>query len=261
MDIELTQEQIDALPSRYVHKKSHLPYEMAKEAVNSLAPHVTSANKYRKWIKETKSYYMPIHPERVYSNFSWSEFLGAPPQPNFVEYVVETRRKRANYLSLWDAVKWSQRYCRENGIDTREKWKIAYDSGQIPDNIPRLPWMTWKGEYPGSDVWFGKTVSGIQEGNKHITPVLTLLHPVKVPQNVVQLVSWPDGVSDLRDKWRKQSDFDQIIGSWVYERDLMPEVERILSEVGFSDGERWTIPNLNQLTWELNSLLEMVRLR
>ncbi len=257
----LTQAEIDVLPSRYVNKKSHLPYEMAKKAVNELAPHVNSAAKYRKWIKETKSYYMPVHPERVYKDFSWEHFLRIRKQVNFVERVVKYREKRANYLPMYEAMRWSQRYCRENGITTYKQWMEAYkNDDSIPDNIPYNPKSIYAGQGFSVYTWCGVNAEAVQEVESNITPVLTLLHPSNVSQNVVQLVSWPGGEGELHDKWRKQSDFDRIYGSWVYERELMSEVERILSENGSSDGERWTISNLNQLTWELNSLLEMVKL-
>ncbi len=257
--MELTQEQIDALPSRYVNKKTHLPYEVALHCLRTMAPHVKSAAKYRKWIKETKSYFMPVHPERVYSNFDWSEFLGKR-QLNVVEKTASARARV--YRPLWDAVRWAQRYCRANGITTAKQWVEHYDTAtDIPDDIPKYPKNTYAKDWPGFAVWSGKTPGGIQEAAQRVQPLLTLLHPVKTPQNVVQLVSWADGIGQLRATWPKQGDFDRIIGCWKLEQDKIPEVERILAHFGTDNGGQYTIPNLHELTWELNSILDMVPLR
>lgn len=257
----LTQEEIDALPSRYVHKKSHLPYDMAKKAVASLAPHVTSAGKYRKWRKDTKSYYMPAHPELIYPKFSWSDFLDSDVK-SFIETVANRRELYKNLRPMWDAVKWAQKYCHLHDITTFAQWIEHYKkTSDIPNDIPMYPQHAYKdSNFPGYPVWLGKNASAVQEAAKRVTPVLTLLHPVKMAQNVVQLVSWSEGIGDLRSKWRNQSDFDRIIGCWVLEREQLPEINRIMEENGFCNGEQWTIPNLNQLTWELNSILDMVKM-
>lgn len=258
----LTDKQIEALPSRYVHRKSHLPYELAKTAVNTLAPHVTSANKYRKWIKSTNSYYMPVHPERVYPDFDWSEFLGSEIT-SMIELVAERRqRAKLGYRPMWDAIRWAQRYCHANGIKRRSDWieRYAVDD-TIPQDIPLHPDRVYKqSDFPGFAVWCGKNPSAIVDAAQRVTPILTLMHPVNVPQNVAELVQWSEGVGDLRTRWPKQSDFDRIIGCWILEKDLMSDVDRILTENGHYDGERYIFPNLNQVTWELNSILEMIRL-
>ena len=259
--MNMTQEQIEALPSRYTRKKSHLPYEVAKHILREQAPHVTSANKYKKWIKETRSYFMPIHPERVYPNFSWSDYLDTEVK-SFAASVLE-RKARANIAPrpMWDAIKWAQRYCQHHGIIRRRDWEEHYsEADDIPQDIPKYPHQVYKeSDYPGFQVWCGGNPSALVDAAKRVTPVLTLVHPVKTPQNVLQLVKWADGIGELRDKWRKQSDFDRIIGVWILESDLLPSVDRILSENGTSNGEQWTITNVNQLTWEFNSLLEMVK--
>jgi len=258
----LTDEQIAALPSRYVHKKTHLPYDTAKQLIATQAPHATSAHKYRKWIKETKSYFMPIHPERVYPDFDWSDYLNTECK-TFHATVAERRHTRANVRPMWDAIRWSQRYCREHEIGTKEAWLEAYaKDDSIPQDIPNHPQILYKeAGFPGYAVWLGKNASAVQEAAKHVTAVLTLLHPVGVPQNVLQLVTWSDGIGDLRNKWGKQTEFDRILGVWNVEPKQMPLVNRIVSETATSDGERITCPNVNQLTWELNSHLDMVRVR
>lgn len=260
--MNLTPEQIEALPSRYTRKKTHLPYDMAKHIIATQAPHATSASKYKKWIKESRSYFMPLHPERVYPNFSWSDYLDTEVK-TFAATVLE-RRARGNIepRPMWDAIRWSQRYCQAKGITRRRDWEENYnDATDIPPDIPKFPQRVYQDRgYPGFQVWCGGNPSALVEAAQKVTPILTLLHPVKTPQNVLQLVKWADGIGELRNQWRKQSDFDQILGAWVLESDLLPAVDRILSENGTSNGEQWTISNVNQLKWELDSLLEMVRL-
>jgi hypothetical protein len=177
-----------------------------------------------------------------------------------VEKYIRRKKREKNYLPVWEAVRWAQKYCRANGITTWREWISHCRETKIPDYIPRDPRHAYYDDWPGSKVWCGVTVEGIQEAEIKVIPVLTLLHPVKTPDNVLELVRWANGVGDLRQKWREQTNYDRIIGCWVMERELLPEVERILSENGSSNGAYWTIPNIHQLTWELNSLLEMVKL-
>lgn len=252
----LTKDEIDALPSRYVHKKAHLPYDQAKHCVKTLAPHVTGVNKYRKWIKDTKSYFMPIHPERVYPGFSWSDFLDSNVKP-FSAYVID--RKREN-RSLWDAIRWSQRYCLKNGITRRKEWESHYDSADdIPHDIPKYPHAQYAPDYPGFAVWCGKSASAITEAVSRVRPILTLVHPVNCQPNVAQAVVWSNGLSELRETWKKQDSYDRIVGCWFLEEDRV-NIDSVLAELGHYDGERYTFPNMHQVTWELNSLLEMVRI-
>ena len=257
--MDLTQAEIDALPSRYVWRKSHLPYETAKSTLREVAPHVTSAGKYRKWRKETKSYFMPTHPERVYPNFSWADFLGKH-NPDVIERTAIARMRVTR--PLWDAVKWAQRYCRQHGITTGKDWHAHCETAtDIPDDIPRNPKYAYGKEWVGFAVWCAKTASAVQDAAIKVQPILTLLHPVNTPQNVVQLVTWPDGIGQLREIWRTQSDFDRIVGCWVLDRERTGQVEALLRSHGTDQGGQFTIPNLHQLTWELNDLLDMVPIR
>ncbi len=257
--MELTQAQYDALPTRHVNKKTHLPYEVARHCLQTMAPHVKSAAKYRKWIKETKSYFMPVHPERVYPGFDWAEFLGKR-QLNVVEKTARDRSRV--YRPLWDAVRWAQRYCRANGITLARQWVEHYDTAtDIPADIPKYPKNTYAKDWPGFAVWSGKTPGAVQEAAIKVEPILALLHPVKTPQNVVQLVTFADGIGQLREIWSKQSDFDRIIGCWKLEREKIGQVEALLRRHGTDQGGQFTIPNLHQLTWELNDFLDMVRWR
>lgn len=256
----MTKAEYDALPSRYSFKKNHLPYDQAKMCLRTQAPHVTSANKYRKWIKESGSYFMPVHPERVYPDFDWSDFLNAKVIP--LEKQVQDARER-EYRPMWDAIRWAQRYCLHHGITRRTQWEDHYRQvDDIPEDIPLYPHRVYqKAGYPGFQTWCGGTSSAIAEAATKVEPILTLMHPSNAPQNVLQTVTWAKGLPELRDAWRKQSDFDRIIGIWKLDRTQMPEIERILSEMGSFDGERWTFPNVSAVTWELNSHLDIVKAR
>jgi len=275
-ELELTEAEIDALSERIVqlkekdpHKskvprrfRTKIPYIVAEKLVRVLAPEVKTSRQYRRWLRRTRAYYLPYYPERIYTNFSWPVFLGIPPK-DFGEVERKRKEKIANYKPMWEAIRWSQKYCREHGINTVEKWKQhIHEGGEIPDTIPTNPAYAYRNDgFPGMAVWCGKNVEAIQESISKVTPIITLLHAINTPQNVLQLVSWPNGVSDFKEKWQNQSDYDRIIGCWALESELVPEINRILSENGSFNGEEWTIPNVNNLTWELNSVLEMVKLR
>lgn len=259
---ELTAEEVEKLPTRYINRKKYLPYDLAKEALDRLAPEIKTGKKYRAWVKDQKVSFMPLHPERVYKNFQWSEFLGVKNE-DMVARVHRFRKNRANLWPMWDAIRWSQRYCREHGINSAREWAERHDNDEnIPRGIPRVPADTYRGQFPGMKVWCGTSTEGVIEAIKRVTPVLTLVHAKNVPANVLDLLSWNEGIGELRLKWPKQGEYDRIIGCWEYESELKLEIDRILSENGFSDGDkRWTFPNVNQVTWELNSLLVMVPLK
>ena len=247
----------ETIRSRMSWKKSHLPYDEAKRLLRQLAPHVTSMTKYHKWRKDSRSYFMPAHPDRVYSNFSWSDFIGTPVK-SVIQLTVE-RRQRV-YRPMWDAIRWAQAYCRREGITLEKAWYARYDEDRtIPEDIPKYPKTVYADQdWPGFRIWCGRDAVGLAESAARSAPILTLLHPVGTPQNVLRLVSWP-GLPELRDRWRKQSDYDRIHGAWRVERDRMPEVDRLVEQFGSAD--QLTVPNVSQLTWELSEVLEIVPLR
>lgn len=262
-----TEADYETLPRRYSRRKTHLPYDVAKKLINEQAPHVTSAHKYRKYIKDTRSYYFPVHPERIYDNFDWSEFLDVETRHFWEVALDKQRRSRIVYRPMWDSIRWAQEYCKQKGIITRKQWEENYNQvNDIPEDIPKYPNRTYKSEksdnsdkYPGFAVWCGRDITGIVQSIQLVTPIVTLLHPRNTPNNVVKLLTWPKGVGELRNVWPKQQDYDHIYGVWEHEKELVSQIDHIMANMGVSNGENHTVANLNALLWEFNSLLAIVK--
>ena len=231
-----------------------LPYEIARETIQRLAPHVKSANKYRMWRKATNSKFMPAQPHKVYDNFSWRDFLGSENK-TLEEKIHVARTKKVR--DMWSAIKWAQAYCQKNGINTVAKWWEAKQrDSEIPNDIPMRPDLEYS-DFPGYPVWVGKTPLAHLEAAQHETAVLVLVHPRGEQENVVETLKLPSE-SELRDMWGKQNQYDRILGCWKWESELESDYNRMLSKFGGSG--QIIVPNLHELTWELNSLFEIKRL-
>lgn len=246
------------LPVRTTHRKGWPPYYFAKLMINTLAPHITSGVQYRKWIKETRSVFLPKNPERIYKDFSWNAFLNTDNLTPF-EISAKVRVKNIKFRPMWEGIKFAQRYCTENGITNSDQWFKGYDKGDIPEDVPKYPHITYGKEFPGYGVWLGKKTIAKIDAEINVNSVLTLLHCAGESANVVNIKVWTEGLSDIRANWGKQGDYDKIYGQWKYERENMSRVMSFLNELGHERDGKWVIPNMNQLMWELNSLLLIVR--
>lgn len=233
-----------------------LPYDIAKDTVNRLAPHLSSATQYRRWRIETGSKFLPASPHLVYSNFSWMDFLNTD-NLTIGQRIYKSRTKKVR--EMWAAIKWAQEYCQNNGINTAAAWQEAKrKDSEIPKDIPMHPDNEYS-DFPGYKVWIGKTPLAHLEAAQRQTPILVLVHPKGEQNNVLRMLRLPSE-SELRDMWPKQSDFDRILGCWKWETDLESDYALIMGRFGGTE-EQIIVPNVHELTWELNTLLEMVRLR
>jgi len=245
-------------PSIRTRRKGWPPYYFAKLMINTLAPHVTSGIKYRKWIKETNSTFMPLHPERIYADFTWNAFLNTNNESPF-DMVARVRCTKVPARDMWEAIKWTQQYCHENLITTQHQWQKQYDDEKIPKDIPKNPHIDYGKDFPGYPVWVGKKTISIVDAQTNVNGVLTLLHVTGNPPNVVNIKVWTNGLSDLRNNWNKQTEYDKVYGTWKYERERMQWVDQTLANLGHNRDGYWIIPNMNALLWELNTELMIVR--
>ena len=246
------------LPIRATRRKTWAPYHFSKLMTNTLAPHITSGAAYKRWIADSNIAFLPKHPETVYKDFSWSDYLEVDILTP-MQIAAKVRCEGVKPREMWEAIKWAQQYCHENQITTRDAWRKGYDETKIPKDIPKNPHIAYGKAFPGYPVWIGKKTIARIDAHTNVNAVLTLLHVAGQPINVVALRVWSDGLSDLRNNWSKQREFDRVLGQWKYERELMPQVEAILDTLGHKGDLYWTIPNMNAVLWELNSILMIVR--
>ena len=247
------------LPVRLSPKrKTWPPYQFAKLMINALAPDIITAKQYREWIRLNSIVFLPTNPQNVYEGFKWRDYLGSSDLTP-MQVAVRARVNRVEPRDMWEAIKWAQQYCHENRIHTTNQWRREYDETKIPKDIPKYPEKEYKNKFPGFDVWLGKKTIAKLDANTHVSGVLTLLHVTGQPSNIVALRVWSNGLGDLRENWSKQREFDRVLGQWKYEHELMSQVTRILDTLGSKGDLYWTIPNMNEVLWELNSLLMIVR--
>ena len=259
-EIQLTEAEYEALPRRYVFRKTYVPYDVAKMLMATEAPHITTVGQYRRWHKENKIAYLPQHPQRVYSDFSWSDFLDTDVMP-YQAYLAEKRRLGAiEYRPLWEAIRWAQQYCRTNDILTRKQWEKHYSSAtDIPENIPKYPHKVYqKDDYPGFRVWCGRDATGLMESSAKVTPVVALVHIIGQPANVVKWISCNDR-SELVELWHKQDTYDRLLGCWQMESDTKSHISNIQANIGVTGDDYLTVANMQQFLWELNTTLLIVR--
>ena len=240
------------------NRKTWPPYQFAKLMVNALAPNVKTAAQYREWLKLNHIVFLPPYPKAVYKDFSWRDYLGSSDLTP-TQVAARARVNRVEPREMWEAIKWAQQYCHENKIRNMKRWQKEYDETVIPKDIPKYPHIEYGKRFPGYDVWLGKKTIAKLDAQTHVSGVLTLLHVAGQPSNVVALRIWSNGLGDLRENWTKQAEFDRVLGQWKYEHELMPNVTRILDTLGSKGDLYWTIPNMNEVLWELNSLLMIVR--
>jgi len=251
---ELSSQEIAALPVRNPRRKSYIPYELAKEAIRRENPEIKTSTNYRKWVRESKSDYLPLYPENIYPNFSWMDYLDTEYKSFALTVVKNRARGKIKYRNMWDAIRWAQKYCKENNIRTMNEWRNHCKDNDLPKDIPKVPENKYS-EFPGYPVWLGKKVSGIISMHENITPILTLNHVPNQPLNVVSIRIWKNGIHEVKEK---RKEFGKTYGIWEHEQELMSQVMDILAQFGTNNDGIYVISNMNALLWELNSILLMI---
>jgi len=229
-------------------------YEYCQYKVQQLG--FKSARHYIKWVKEFKPAGFPKRPELVYRAewVSWNEFLGGD---NVYLANHPQAVKKADIIPYWDAVNLIQGY----SFETVEKYLEAFDAGQIPKGIPRRPHLRYKEFYQhgGYKTFLGKDIKHRIEASKNINPLLVLYQGNSQSSNVISILVHKKSVHELRELIKERE--LKIVKVYHWYDDFAEGVFDILNHFGTKQNDTtWMFSNVNEVLFELGSVLEIYRI-
>jgi len=229
-----------------------LPFVEAKRYVQKYCP-AKSRERYYEWIDKEGPPYLPKYPFRSYQDdwISWNDFLGT--QNKFGNEKIKWR-------PYWEAV----RFVQTLGLKTEKEWLAYADTGQKPGDIPKFPeaqYKEWVGK--GWPTWLGKTaVSKIVSAEKgREIGIYALVHENGDPANVITLVTDLHGKISFIEA-RKKIGFS-VLAVYEYEEDLMEQIHYVIckhSSEYYGQASKRLVRNLNELRWDLDRMLLMVKI-
>jgi hypothetical protein len=235
-------------------KSKYPPYSQARASALDLQ--LNSRADYIKWHKDTKCQYLPRYPERVYKEFvSWNDWLGTANV--FKGDVVKPARP------FWDAVKWAQDHAAVHKLDTMADWLlwVKEHEEELPTDIPPRPdtryteWsqIGWKG-------WLGTDVRGRLAAAKQSTALFAICshHNLRMPGNKFALIQAEQGEAQLLNILKQAGDL-RVVRCYKMDNELKEKVHELLAQYGRDEGDGWFIPNVNNVLFELDGMLQVYR--
>ena len=219
---------------------------------------ITSARQWRAFITVFTPSGMPTNPDQVYRKYwvDWNSFLnndnlyaGYDPASVTVEEL----------LPYGEALAWTQ----SKQFPTVDSFQEAFDNGQILHGIPRAPQVRYKEFYPkgGWKYFLGKKIESRLDAAKNIEPVCALCQNCNQQDNVLTLVISSQGGKALE----KQIDANNeltAIKAYYWHHDFAEYIFDMLNAMGTKQSENsWMFPDLNNLYYELGSVLEVYKPR
>jgi hypothetical protein len=163
---------------------------------------------------------------------------------------------KRHYREYWEAVRYAQAQAKHSSISTQREWEEWYDTHIVPDDIPKRPIQvypdfSWK-------VWLGKNINAALTTADNVVAVVGLHHVLNEPENVVRLKVWTGGITAMKQGMIEGLE-GRAYGLWKYEKDVMAQVVSVMDRFGHKRATGYVVPNIHNLLWELNSLLEIVK--
>lgn len=206
---------------------------------------VRSRKTYERWHAKVNPIGIPKQPHRVYLKewTSWADFLGT-------DNVFE-KAKAGSYRSYWEAVKFVQGLGLANVLE----YQRACDDGRIPKDIPKAPQNIYLNEWRGFKVFLGKNIEAKVAAAKADTSVMALCDVSGMPVGYYRLVVEEKGLPVLMQKVDSKP---HRVYKW--EKALAPQVRNIMQRFASpQDDGVWLIRNFHEIVFELDNLLEWVK--
>lgn len=213
---------------------------------------IPSRSKYFEWWERNKPKAVPRFPYRVYTKewVSWNDFLGTDNKFN--------QNLPGKWRSYNEAVLWAHTL----KLKSQEDWMTyAKDRVNLPDDIPARPdlsydkWVSW-GHFLGS-----KPIEAIQAKQQaQQVAIYYIIREKGAPGNVLTYGVDQYGITHLKDRW-EQEKFEVIKMYW-YQKEHQDTINKILTHLSVSyrgDDRQRVTPNVWEVMWHLDSLLETVR--
>lgn len=227
--------------------KRWIPYDLA--SVIARRAGVKSRREYIKWWDEVKPVGLPRFPYRVYPEWTtWGNFIG-------VDNAFYGNEKKV-YRQYWEAVRWVQK----QGWSSQREYRQMFDEGNVPSDIPKYPESHYS-EWPGNGwrVWLGLNIEGRLKSERSNIGIFVLAYSVDQPPNLVESILVRDGELQLRELLSQRVKLRVIKAyNWIEEQRV---VVRSILETYASEQEKniWLVPNIHQLTFELDQVLDWWR--
>jgi hypothetical protein len=239
------------------HKKHitnpYLSYDKAQEYVLEQTPAITTRAQYLRWHKEHNPSFLPRWPHHVWDDFSWNRFLNTSNSFEKTQERILNAAPRV-YRNMWEAVRYAQGQSKQFQLSSQKEWELFYDEYDLPNDIPKRPHQAYD-DFPGYDVWLGKSVKAHIATAQESVAIVGLHHMKDYPPNCVMLKVWKDGYASMK----AQLDDDVMLGKvyrlWDYEEGVMPQAMALMERHGHKRDGGYVIPNPNALLWDLDSLL------
>jgi len=219
---------------------------------------IQSARQWRSFITVFKPSGMPKNPDQVYRLYwiDWQTFLNSD---NLYAGYDPASVTAAELLPYSEALTWAQ----SQQFETVNKFQEAFDDGMIPKGIPRAPQVRYKEFYPkgGWKYFLGKKIESRLDAAKNVEAVCALCQNCNQQPNILTLVISSQGAAALDKQIQANTDLTAV-KAYYWHHDFGEYVFEILNAMGTKQNENsWMFPDLNNLYYELGSVLEVYRPR
>lgn len=236
----------------------YLPYPAARDYVQKYTD-VRNVLQYRKWHDSAKPEFLPRHPDRVYNSFSWNDFLNTTN--SFEKTLMRKKGEKIVWRPFWEAVRYAQRVAHDSGIHTQKQWEEWHDRGMCPKDIPKRPQLEYS-EFTGAGwkTWLGKNIRGKIMSQKQNLAIFALHTTTTMPKNILTIRKYTDGMYAMQEEMRDDSSLEKPLRVYKWEDPLADRVYKVVEALGVDKGNnQWLCPNVHELIFELDNLLEWHR--
>lgn len=230
-----------------------MSFEDAKEFIQD--QHVQSRQQFLDWHDENKPKSISKYPQRVYTTewSGWNDFLGTNNEFN------KTRR---NWRSLEEAVLWVHKLNLVGGKPSWLNW-VKDNTGDLPEDIPKRPDITYKKDWLSWKHWLGGNVVEKVEARQQAQSA-AIYYIIKEREhvdmnNVYTFGIESGGVAGLRDRWNVEK--FKVIKMYQFNSAVAQQVDEIVSQLSssyFGNKHVRAVPNIHDLCWELFGVLDQV---
>ena len=188
-------------------------------------------------------------PQRVYKEWTtWGEFLGTTN--------VFQKYEKGSYRPYWEAVRWAQKLCKEQGLSRSIDCLHYYDANEsgIPKDIPKNAHYHYKEDWKGWATWLGSTVEVKLDSAKKELAVFALTTQSFTSPNVIRVVVANSGMAELAETVREEQ--LTVVKAYEFEREQAETLQSVMQACGKQQPDGTFIVNdMSGLLFEFQSLL------
>ncbi len=215
---------------------------------------IKSARQWRSFVQFFQPSGFPTNPDQVYRLQweSWETFLNAD---NSYEGFRENYVTAEELLPYNEARQWTV----AKQFPTVEAYQTAFDNGQVLKGIPRAPQVRYKEFYPnrGWKGFLGKKIEDRLETVKNAEAVCAFCTNANQQNNILTLVISSQGGAALEKQINANPDLTAV-RAYFWHHEFGQYIFELLNKLGTKQTDNsWLFPDLNNLYYELSSVLEV----